>query len=164
MEDAPIPRTWREQFERVERWLERIDVDQPDQREDYEDFLWSFFQNAWHVVDWIRNDEALSSTVRDSIYATALAYDSLRICNALANRTKHLRLTRLPHRPDADFGAAKLTVRIVDRLRSGSSDSTQERDWAIEFPDGRAEWARAVARQAVADWAEVITKLGLPAR
>ncbi len=158
-----MSRTWLDQLQRVERWLKRIDVDQPERREDYEDFLWAFFQNAWHLTAWIRNDDALSSVVRDSVYATALAYDSLRICNALANRTKHLRLTPKPHRPDADFGGAKLKVQISEGLRSGSQ-STQERDWAIEFPDGRAEWARAVARQAVADWAEMITKLGLTAR
>lgn len=158
-----MPRTWREQFERVERWLERIDVDQPDRREDYEDFLWAFFQNAWHLAGWIRNDDALPSAVHDSVYATALEYRSLRICNALANRTKHLRLIPKPHRPDADFGGATLKVQVSEGLRSGSQ-STEEWDWAIEFPDGRAEWARAVARQAVADWAEVITKLELPVR
>ncbi len=158
-----MSRTWLDQLQRVERWLKRIDVDQPERREDYEDFLWALFQNCWHLAGWIRNDDALSSVVRDSVYATALAYDSLRICNALANRTKHLRLTPKPHRPDADFGGAKLKVQISEGLRSGSQ-STQERDWAIEFPDGRAEWARAVARQAVADWAEMITKLGLTAR
>ena len=138
-----MSKTWLDQLQRVERWLKRIDVDRPERREDYEDFLWSFFQNAWHLVSWINNDDALSSVVRDSVYARALAYDSLRICNALANRTKHLRLTLKPHRPDADLGGAKLKVQVSEGLRSEASrrrSGTGQSSSQMDEQSGRERW------------------------
>ena len=47
---------YQEQLKRVERWLSRIRHSSKHDRNQYEDFLWAFFQNCWHLKDWIMND------------------------------------------------------------------------------------------------------------
>jgi len=47
------PRSFRDQLDRVRRLRARLDVhNRP--RPEYEDDLWSFFQNAWHLKDWLK--------------------------------------------------------------------------------------------------------------
>src|SRR4030095_2546076 len=86
-----------QQYGRVRRYLERIQ-DQDRDRTEYEDDLWSFFQNCWHLKDWLINDEdpGVSPELRDELkhkLSDSLGpYANLRICGDLANRTKHLKL------------------------------------------------------------------------
>lgn len=84
-----------EQMKRVRRWLERIELPAESQTE-HEDFLWSFFQNCWHLKDWIKNDPTTSSGVVNGIESDINRYDSLKISADLANGSKHLVLLRPP--------------------------------------------------------------------
>src|SRR5258708_1539825 len=63
---------WREQLERVVRFLARLqNHDRP--KHDYEDDLWAFFQNCWHLKDWIKNDPALDPSTRRTLLDRAHA-------------------------------------------------------------------------------------------
>lgn len=154
---------WREQLDRVERFLERIDRDDVGEldRTEYEDFLWSFFQHCWHLKDWIKNDPNLPSSVDpDDVEEAAKQSDALMLTADLANRTKHLDLTY--SRRGGDFGGAKLSVEVVESLgRDSSSDGSAEWDWEIQSDEGPDRWARELARDAVEDWREIIENLGL---
>lgn len=80
---------WRGQLARVSRWLDRLMcVRSP---EDAEDFLYAFFQNCYHLRDWVLTE--LSSTDVDSFVSDSLP---LRICRDVANLTKHFVLERKP--------------------------------------------------------------------
>ena len=57
-----------DQLARVERYLKRIENQDRD-RTEYEDDLWSFFQNCWHLKDWIKNDGTIPETLRNTIEA-----------------------------------------------------------------------------------------------
>ena len=57
---------YHEQFERVGRFLHRIRRDDRESVE-YLDDLWAFFQNAWHLKDWIMNDSSLQQELRDRV-------------------------------------------------------------------------------------------------
>jgi hypothetical protein len=80
---------WQGQFARVSRWLDRLMcAPTPD---DAEDYLYAFFQNCYHLRDWVLAD--LSTTDIDSFFKDSLP---LRICRDVANLTKHFALDRTP--------------------------------------------------------------------
>jgi len=71
--------TYHEQLARVRRFLARVEnlsVNPkfelpPEKQTEYEDMLYAFFQNCWHLKDWIKHDAAAPSTLADRIEDTA---------------------------------------------------------------------------------------------
>ena len=55
--------------------------------------MWAFFQNCWHLKDWIKNDPDVPSLVRASIEGDVKGSTELLVCADLANAAKHLVLT-----------------------------------------------------------------------
>ena len=92
-------RPYEEQLGRVERFLQRISVPNKN-REEYEDFLWAFFQNCWHLRDWLKNDTSIRKRKREAILSAVKQSKVLLICECIANRSKHYRLNR-KHRRNA---------------------------------------------------------------
>ena len=82
------------QWERVKRALLRIENNKKRQMDEYEDDVWNFFQNCWHLKDWIKNDVAIDSAHRESVECDVNKVDELVICADLCNRSKHLTLDR----------------------------------------------------------------------
>jgi hypothetical protein len=101
---------WQDQSDLVKRYFRRI-RDRNRERTDYEDDLLSFFQNCWHLKDWVYNDETLPTDVREAIKKAVHKSKPLLICRDLANRSKHLRLSNPSIGPGADiFGEAEIEV------------------------------------------------------
>ena len=84
---------YKEQLDRTRRWLQRIE-NKNAQPTEYLDFMIAFFQNCWHLKDWIKNDVTLKDTIHQTIETEAAKYNSLMICADVANRTKHLVLKK----------------------------------------------------------------------
>lgn len=141
-----------EQISRVHRFLNRI-RDKEKERIQYEDDLWSFFQNCWHLKDWIKNDPKVSDVIKSNIGVEIYQYESLRICADLANRSKHLVLRNI--RIDANIPGRQI-VAVV------GSTSTVTWDYRIVIKDGKELKATAVAEQAVKDWEAMIINWKLP--
>lgn len=83
-----------EQFFRVKRWhrrLEEINNGKIHDRESdyYEDILYAFFQNCYHLKDWIINSGALAKDVIDNFINSNT---DLMICRDLCNGSKHLKI------------------------------------------------------------------------
>jgi hypothetical protein len=153
------------QFERVKRYLCKIDPPtryHGDQIE-YEDNLWSFFQNAWHLKDWIKNDTLIK---RIPIEKIVEKYNSLKICADMANRTKHHQLKN--KRLDAMHFSTDVIVDIpttlYDILTSDekpypiikASGSTY--NYVIEDVFGNKYKAIELAHEIVKDWEDIISK------
>lgn len=89
-----------EQFERVERYLERlrkIYVGLPHAHEDrayYEDDVISFFIHCYHIRDWIVHLNRAGETSRD-VDAFVNSHQELMICADLCNGSKHCRIQRI---------------------------------------------------------------------
>ena len=68
-----------EQIRRIERFLQRIDPPSKDHgsQVEYEDNLWSFFQNAWHLKDWIKNDPLIKTIDIEKIIKKGRAEEPL---------------------------------------------------------------------------------------
>lgn len=125
---------WSDQFERVKRYLVRVQRHGRSHIE-YEDDLWSFFVNAWALKDWVNNDEGLDKEARTRVVAAAENDFSLQICADLANRTKHIVLNKYsrhdaqPVRRDVavEFGETQSPVWTHHiALRTGDTVIAQE--------------------------------------
>ncbi len=86
-----------DQFERVKRYFSRFKQINDGQEhsqssQNYDDDIYAFFQNCYHLKDWIKNDPACSSwsDVEDFINQNP----DLSICADLCNALKHLKKAR----------------------------------------------------------------------
>jgi len=140
-----------EQFQRVNRYMVRLE-DQSRDSTEYDDDLWSFFQNCWHLKDWIKNDSTLPTTLCEQIEQIVARYPNIIVCADLANRTKHSNLTRV--RVDARFTQRNVTVNI-------GNPTTSTSEHIITLGDGTKLVALAVAKSAIEEWKEIFALHGL---
>lgn len=139
---------YRAQLDRTRRLLARVLDYQPRSNHiDYQDDVWAFFQNCWHLKDWIKNDTALGPSAKRRIIATCHASTALgAVCRDFANVTKHLKLRRtLPPRA----AHAHLNVRMYTV------------DCQIDTPTGQRS-ARDVAQECFNEWVQILTAENLP--
>ncbi len=149
-----------EQFARVQRFLKRIENQDRDSN-DYDDDFWSFFQNCWHLKDWIKYDDSISSDICKSIEEGALNFLSLRICADLCNRSKHLKLTR-NIREDAKITSRNTTVNAPTLSMNNENNAklkcASTCEHIITLQDGSEFVALEIARQAVKDWESLLSE------
>lgn len=147
---------WEKQFKRIIRALAK--VERPNRDEDVElDDLYVFFQNCWHLKDWIANDDNLPQGTRDAIVRTAEAMERLKFCADLANGSKHLKLKRF-ERVGAWLGRMTITS-----AETGEVLSSPELRYAIVSNSGWANPLNATAfsRKCVEDWKNLLATHGL---
>jgi hypothetical protein len=157
---------YQEQLERVKRAFIKIDNHLGDygEQKEYEDNLWCFFQAAWHLKDWIINDETV---VKDNIEEIVKDYISLMVCADMANRTKHYTLKKLNRRnakcsgndvtirvTTAEIGNADLANGRVPTAEGGESKYT----YYITDNTGTKYIAVELAKQIIQDWEEIVVK------
>lgn len=146
---------YRDQLDRVLRYLGRAHAGEGDQNQryivDYQDDVWSFFQNCWHLKDWIRHDPLLDDDVKARIEAAVESSQILAIANDMANGTKHLEL----HKSQA--GAA------YSHLSLATSGEVSTLKCIIEVA-GRSRTARELATECVGEWQRILEAEGLPVR
>lgn len=159
---------YKEQFHRVLRYLEKV-KNQDRGTLEYSDDIWAFFQNCWHLKDWIKNDPMLPNSIRDSIEKEAENFNSLMICADLTNRSKHSELKR-KNRKDARITGIAVTVHaaaITIYLNREPDDSESQETGYVEHPfyietsDGTKMDGLSVAIQAVDDWKKILQKFSL---
>jgi hypothetical protein len=83
-----------EQWERVRRWYERLkDVSGLDMQsvpaDRFQDDIFAFFLNCYHMKDWIKNDPE-AGELKDYVEAWINKSEALSICADLCNGLKHL--------------------------------------------------------------------------
>ena len=82
------------QFNRVQRTFLRVLDNHNRKLVDYEDDVWSFLQNCWHLTDWIKNDtQAVAKATRGKIEVEVKSYPALLIVGELTMKSKNLEVT-----------------------------------------------------------------------
>src|SRR6266540_239818 len=120
----------------------------------YEDDLYHFFQDAWHLKDWIRNDSAAGAKA-PNIEAEVKAVAAFMITADLANGTKHRVLTI----EKFIRKGAVISERIRSvRLRGGRPD---ENRWPVTLRDGTKTTAQQVAEDVMKAWDVLLKSYGL---
>jgi hypothetical protein len=147
------PRAYLQQLARTRRFLDRyraIALPKPGQSHaDYDtidDYLWAFFQNCWHIKDWLRNDPTVPSTQKQAALMAAEAQPDLRVVADLANGTKHFL-------EEGDrTGARDAAMQLVD----GPDGSTGFMP-VIKLSDGSSILALDAAVRGMAAWRAVLS-------
>jgi len=84
---------WKTQLVRVQRWHGRVlNAENP---EDRYDFLYAFFENAFHLRDWLQDTRAVSKSEMEAFFENTT---EMGLCRDLANAHKHYSL-RSPSQP-----------------------------------------------------------------
>jgi len=107
---------YQEQFTRLNRWYERFKVindgkihDEPS--DFYQDNVYAFFMNCYHLKDWIKNDPSVASVV-DNIEAYINNNPALSLCADICNGLKHLRLDSARSGESPKFGPRLYKVEL----------------------------------------------------
>lgn len=132
---------WQAQLDRVRRWYLR--VSRAEDPTDKYDFLYAFFENAFHLRDWLRDTGAASQQDLDSFFS---ANADMRLCRDLANSHKHFSL-RDPSQPAPPSEAHEYSPGI------GNLDGDVS---LIILSDGRKHDAFELAERVLRAWEEFI--------
>lgn len=111
-----IQSKYEEQLNRVRRWYQlfrKLDEGKLHDRPSdyYQDVVYAFFMNCYHLKDWIRNDPSASSVagkVEEYISATL----ELALCADICNSLKHLDLSKHRSGEEPEFGPRKFEVGV----------------------------------------------------
>jgi hypothetical protein len=132
---------YREQLDRVRRFLERIEGRHRSHVE-FKDFMWSFFQHCWHLIDWLQHDAAASEAQKQGVKAKVHASALLALCRDLCNGTRHTAL-----KPPAGADTPRLVARMDCLINDGFGNLISGKKLAR---DCLAEWLRILESQGLA--------------
>jgi len=85
---------WREQFERIKRWYQRIqEIDNTKIRisDDDLDFYYAFFINCFHLYDWMKKSNSIPI---DKINNFFFKNNSMLMCRDLCLGAKHFSINK----------------------------------------------------------------------
>lgn len=147
-----------EQLERTKRYLKRFSdintgIIHTQASPNYDDDVYAFFQNCYHLKDWIKNDPYCSKWGKVEKFIDS--NNDLRTCADLCNGLKHLKLTK-QRRPteNPQFSGRQISLNI----REGGSDSSEVGiaiSYMIETASGDID-AFDLARKCVSAWENYI--------
>lgn len=114
-----------EQLDRVRRYFKRFgrinnggEFDRP--VEDLLDDIHGFFQNCYHLKDWLKHDPAFTKHTGAQIEVYITNTPELAICADICNSTKHLVLNKPPRSGALPaMGKKQLTIDITDTISFG---------------------------------------------
>jgi hypothetical protein len=86
-----------EQFDRVKRWYQRFVIINEGRQhnlpsDNYQDEVYAFFLNCYHLKDWIKNDESVGAAAKDKVEEFINNNKELSLCADICNSIKHLKL------------------------------------------------------------------------
>jgi hypothetical protein len=144
---------YRHQLDRARQFLARVermrydDIDSSDDttEQDFQDMMWAFFQNCWHVKDWVCNDPKLSGAQKDSVIIMAHQSTDLVACQSLCNGTKHL----------GERKGAKHA--FIDTVYSGPGGRALCRDCMVMDSSGTERSGVELARACSSEWERILT-------
>ena len=152
---AQFNRSWDGQYHRMIRSFQNLwgvaPVTNSFVAADIEDGFINFFQNAWHLKDWLKNDPTTSAQVRD-IEQHVNATPALKLVADVANGSKHLSLRT------ARTGDTSTNMNHM----SFGGDPTQGLTGSIHVESGGTTFdAIQVARDGIAAWDSYLLSKGL---
>jgi len=141
-----------EQFARMKRYLARMEK-RGATDEDTDD-LYSFFLHAWHLMDWSSNDSTVNcgkSPEDMKAQLRGVITTSIGRCEDIANRTKHLNLTRPPRE----------APEITNKHIWVGGNRPAEAVFIFTFPDDTTRDALDLANEVMTDWKRLLKRYGV---
>jgi hypothetical protein len=113
----------------------------------YMDDIYSFFQDCYHLKDWIKNDPAVTATSKSQVENYISSKRSLCLCADLCNGAKHFKRTLSDRsKEDPKFGPKLFEVTM------GPNPTVVSLKCQIDMQDGTNIDAFKLATECVADW------------
>jgi len=146
---------YRHQLERTRRFLGRVynliqaDWGTTGNQVYFQDMMWAFFQNGWHVKDWIEHDPIVPRATQDTAIAMAHNSPDLMVCRELCNGTKHL--GKIP----GQASHSHIDSENVDGF-------TVDMHCVIEDGGGKLISGKELAQRCLAEWDRILTSQNLP--
>jgi hypothetical protein len=127
------------QFNRVQRVFLRVLDNHNRKLVEYEDDVWNFFQNCWHLTDWIKNDkQSVAKATRGKIDVEVKSYPALMTVGKLTNKNKNLEvISNVAEEGGKEHGEILLT--IIDE-------------------DGHESPVKTLATDAMKNWMTILKK------
>ena len=170
---------YRDQLHRARRFLERVQRLEAsrDNATEFEDTVWAFFQNCWHIKDWLRSDPLLDEATKEAATSAAYLSEALRVCQDLCNGTKHIYLREVRsgagaqpnHEPIAGMSYSDPTYfpwargKVLDPLAVPPEGGAVRAgiDFMVEDDQGNLVSGVQLALRCLADWERILTERGL---
>ena len=139
---------YRQQLDRARRFLDLVsqagnaDWTEMDDVE-FQDMMWAFFQNCWHVKDWIKNDPVLPQSAKDQAIALSHQSPELMMCRQLCNGTKHLE-----RRPGASHHHVNTTI--------VPGQGINDMDCLIDDGHGNLISGKQLGHECIAEWERIL--------
>jgi len=153
---------WREQFERMLRSHSQLRSmacgfgNQYLTSDGARDVLYHFFEDSYHLKDWIKNDPTADGQGVEKFINDTLC---LRITADLANGVKHLRLTS-SRTGDLSTAVTSQSVRYMNRRETGDLRSYAYQTWEVQS-NGKQYDAHELAGEVVTEWRGWLESKGL---
>jgi hypothetical protein len=153
----------KKQFERVQRAYARVLDNRNRKLAEYEDDVWGFVFNCWHLKDWIKNDnEGVAKATRTKIEAEVNSYPALMMLGELANRSKHLKVMSGVAKAGTTSQAQKTAAGYVHVASSDSAQDSARGVEAIQFlvidKNGDKFPIKKLATDAMKNWMAIVRK------
>jgi hypothetical protein len=108
---------YREQYDRMKRWYQRFDELNQGRihnlmSENYLDEIYAFFQNCYHLKDWLKNDSVVNNAIQSAVEPYIISNNHLLLCADICNSLKHLALTRPRSGASPAFGKKQYAVNM----------------------------------------------------
>jgi hypothetical protein len=152
--------TYPEQYDRMVRWHSRfsaLDRGQPHNvaSDNYVDEVYAFFQNCYHLKDWIKNDDAVSTSAKQAVEPYINGSRSLKLCADICNSLKHLKLTKPRSGENPTFGGKNYSLAI-----GGSPSPSISLKFEVNTDTGTLD-AFTLATECVDAWKTFLSTHGL---
>jgi hypothetical protein len=145
-----------DQLNRARRFLKRM-KDANRSGEEFQDMAWAFYQNCWHVTDWLVNDLRLGDrTHRKRFKDLAKASIPLTICRALCDGTKHKNFDLNNKGAPSHYIAYTMHLSPL----GASGEKPNEIDFVIHNAVGFASGTK-LADECIAEWERILKSEGL---
>jgi hypothetical protein len=113
---SPQPRSWADQWGRVQRWHKRFGETAQGRLHDrpslaYEDEMFAFFESCFHLKDWLKNDPSGPLYRNPTVEEFVNGSEPLRWCADIANGSKHLVANRRA-RLDPRTGLSRRLIKL----------------------------------------------------
>jgi hypothetical protein len=87
---------WQGQYERVKRWHRKVQEigvrrKRADDTEEEHDYIYAFFQNCYHLRDWLQNSGAVAQLPLQAFFRDNAP---MQMCRDICNGTKHYEIDR----------------------------------------------------------------------
>ena len=151
---------WQEQWARVQRSFAEFKKTEDGRTHDrdsdyYRDEMLHFFQDCYHLKDWLRNDPACAG-LADDVETAITNSHALSLCGDLANATKHLSLTR------SRSGDTTTSLGATHYAVGMGTDQPTTVSVKYEVKSGGSVWdAFNIAEACMDDWTKYLRAKGL---